>query len=91
MAINYLQDWHRGMDKILVDAMVGLSLLGNFTSISEIDILFITIGFFVFISFFLFGRVVVTVHIFSQGRAEANNQHWIKLLIYVFHLVFVSG
>ena len=33
MAINYLQDWNHGMDKILVDAMVGLSLLGNFNSI----------------------------------------------------------
>jgi hypothetical protein len=34
MAIDYLQDRDCGMDQILVDAMVGLSLLGNAASCS---------------------------------------------------------
>ena len=34
MAIDYLQDRDHGMDQVLVDAMVGLSLLGNASSCS---------------------------------------------------------
>jgi hypothetical protein len=34
MAIDYLQDGYCGMDQVLVDAMVGLSLLGNAASCS---------------------------------------------------------
>lgn len=33
MAIDHLQDWDYGLDKVLADAMVGLSLLGNVVTV----------------------------------------------------------
>lgn len=40
LAIDYLQDRNHGMGQVLVDAMVGLSLLGNTTFCSLVLILY---------------------------------------------------